>query len=1029
MRFTVLAVLSVWFSYLQIVAATFGTVVVTGGHASDLAFDARRGQLYVANFAGRRIDVIGTADNTLRTPIRMDSVGDSGSIALSQNGRYLVVANYDSCANCDFLTGGNSPSITVLDLDGNVTKPAPIPAAPASGSTTPAPRSPLTVAFGNGNQALLVTNSGIFLVDPAATPVTFTQLPLPAVSLSSSPLPIAFATFPPQIIQASSTVSADGQVIFVLASGGAPTSGGQILLRYEIGSGTLSAVGISSAPALGPRVVSADRDGSNVLAGWSLLNRQIVQLAEFPYPTGVLNLGGHAWDSTRNQIYAQIPTGGPASPPLLHIVDTDNLTVRERIQLPENLGGKAVFSSDMNTLYAISDSGVTVLPIGSLESAPRVSTREEQLLFTTTSCESGPIRQTLNVMDLGGGRTDFTLSVPANTRGVRIGQTSGSTPAQVTIEVDPSAFRSQTGTSVVSLDIQSNGSVGITTPVRLLINTKDPDQRGIIHSLPGKIVDLMADSSRRRMYAIRQDRNQVLVMEGSSFNPIAVFRTGNTPTKMVLTRDNRYMIVGNDHSQIANVFDLETLQATPFIVFPGGHYPRTPAISNSQIFTVVRNAGTQAGLIDRVDFANRVATTPSSLGIYTNNVPPDSTMTTSPSGGSIFTAMSDGTVLLFDDTFQAFEASRKDVGALSGSYAAISDDVFFAGGTLFNRSMVPMGTITGTSTASSVLILGNQALTINADSSGAPGVVERVPALSATTARRPLRSIEAPLTKTILTTPTVGQIGQTILPFLQTVVPGNDGTIIYLSVSGFTELPATFEQALPVPLISSIVNSADGGAVAPGSLIVVSGSGLSPSSGVAGSLPLPTSLAEICALANNVPVPLIQVSSTRIDAQLPYEVLGSANFVVIGPSGKSAPFSFTAPATAPAIFRSGRAGDLTGLPLIYRASNNELLDFSNPIHPGDTIIIVATGLGRTSPAAVSGAAAPSDPLEVAAVIPTVALGNTQLQVSFAGLMPGIVGIYQINATVPSGIGGAPQMSLVIQQGNSSTTFTVRVVNP
>src|SRR5260370_35332182 len=103
---------------IQASAATFGTRVIIGGHASDLALDESRGRLYIANFAGRRIDVMSTSDNTLRTPIPLAGAGDTGSIALSPDSRYLAAANYDSCAGCAFLTGSSAPLCTVMDLGG-----------------------------------------------------------------------------------------------------------------------------------------------------------------------------------------------------------------------------------------------------------------------------------------------------------------------------------------------------------------------------------------------------------------------------------------------------------------------------------------------------------------------------------------------------------------------------------------------------------------------------------------------------------------------------------------------------------------------------------------------------------------------------------------------------------------------------------------------------------------------------------------------------------------------------------------------
>jgi uncharacterized protein (TIGR03437 family) len=1026
-------------------SATFGTVVVIGGHASDIALDEQRGQLYIANFAGKRIDVLSTADHTLRTPIRVDAV--PGALALSPDNRFLIAADYAAAP-------GRLPSLTILDLASDTRSVVAIPQPPAdlAAQETGPLAVPLAIAFGNGSRAFLVTSYGLFLVDPARG--SFERVLAP--KLQCGKLPTDFGTFPPQIVRASSGVSGDGGTLLFVAEAPALSSdaagdtapsacsvsgatGGSdtMILRYDVATGRLSAAQITSDPPLGPREISVDRDASRFMAGWSLVDSRINMLAQLPYPTGSFNAGSHAYDYTRNLIYADAPSSAAgaedAGGPVLHILDSDNLTVRERIRIPEHLAGKAVFSSDMNTLYAISDSGVTVLPVGSLATARRVEAVQEQVLFPATNCDNRPIVRTLEIVDRGGGNTDFTVSVPSATTGVRFSQTSGTTPATITVEVDPSAFRSATGTTVVPLSIISASAINIAPAVRLLINTKEPDQRGIIHELPGKIVDLLSDPVRNRLYALRQDKNLVLVLDAGTFELRASLRTGNTPTQMAITRDNRYMIVANDNSQIANVFDLDALQAGPYIEFPGGHYPRSIAVSNSAILAIARNVARQdqckemqspEAMVDRIDLANRVATTSCTLGIYNNNLPADSIMTASPSGGSIFTAMADGTVLLYDDGFDAFEASRKDNSALAGSYGAVSDDTFVAGSAIFNRSLVQTGTLA----ANSGFLSDGVSFTAASGAESAAGVVQKI-SMPSGEMIRPTRTIEAPVSSAMLKTPPVGQIGQTVSSFLRTMAYTRDGTTAYLSVSGLTELPSGFDNPRPRPIIASVHNAADGGAVAPGALMTIAGSGLAAGSASAGVLPLPTSLAEMCAAVNNVAVPLLTVAPDRIVAQMPFEIAGSGALVITSPGGKSAPFRIDVPASAPAVFRTGQAGDATGLPLIYRASNGEPLTFSNPVHPDEVLIIIATGLGQTSPSVASGAGGPSSPLAIASATPTIALEGIPLQIAYAGLMPGMVGVYQINAVVPHDIPSQVQAPLTIGQGDSSKTFSVRVVNP
>jgi uncharacterized protein (TIGR03437 family) len=58
----------------------------------------------------------------------------------------------------------------------------------------------------------------------------------------------------------------------------------------------------------------------------------------------------------------------------------------------------------------------------------------------------------------------------------------------------------------------------------------------------------------------------------------------------------------------------------------------------------------------------------------------------------------------------------------------------------------------------------------------------------------------------------------------------------------------------------------------------------------------------------------------------------------------------------------------------------------------------------------------------------VTLGGTELGVEFAGLSPGQVGVYQINAQVGGFVPLGVEVPLVITQGGSSTTIAVRVVD-
>ena len=150
----------------------------------------------------------------------------------------------------------------------------------------------------------------------------------------------------------------------------------------------------------------------------------------------------------------------------------------------------------------------------------------------------------------------------------------------------------------------------------------------------------------------------------------------------------------------------------------------------------------------------------------------------------------------------------------------------------------------------------------------------------------------------------------------------------------------------------------------------------------------------MCTTVNNIALPLFSVSPSLIKAQLPFGLTGSASLVVRAPGGISAPFPFTIQSFAPAVFNNGTSGDQTGLPMIVRDDNNELVNFTNPLHPRLKITIYMTGLGPTSPPLAPGEVAP------ALTTPTVMLGAATVNVTFAGPVPGQIGAYQINATLP-----------------------------
>ncbi|HYP07902.1 MAG TPA: hypothetical protein VER03_16845, partial [Bryobacteraceae bacterium] len=437
-------------------AGTFGKVVSIGGHASDLALDEARGVLYVANFTANRVEVVSLADHSILRS--MNVAAQPASLALSPDGKFLVVTHFGN------FTAPNSPNnaITVVNL------------VTGSRQTFGAGSPPLGVAFGLDNRAFIATQNDFVLFDPVSGS---TELLDSVTGLVSKTLPQPLGTAPAQIVATSMAVSGDGVTIMGVSD--------KFYFRYDSVRKFLSIVGYTSSPPDGPRAVSVNRDGTRWMSGWALKEQSGWSRSMLPNPTGSLNIGSVMIDSFRDLVYAQIEETGVTGA-TLQVLDGDNLTVRERLNLRENLSGKSVMSSDGSTVYSVSDSGVTVLPVGSLYAAPRVMASRSELSFRGNFCDRNIASQEVSIVSEGAS-ADFRIT--SDNPGVRISPSSGTTPATVRISVDPSSFQNQKGTVAVNLKIESTRGVNQASPIRVLINSREPDQRGNVIPVAGKLVD------------------------------------------------------------------------------------------------------------------------------------------------------------------------------------------------------------------------------------------------------------------------------------------------------------------------------------------------------------------------------------------------------------------------------------------------------------------------------------------------------------------------------------------------------------
>ena len=237
-------------------------------------------------------------------------------------------------------------------------------------------------------------------------------------------------------------------------------------------------------------------------------------------------------------------------------------------------------------------------------------------------------------------------------------------------------------------------------------------------------------------------------------------------------------------------------------------------------------------------------------------------------------------------------------------------------------------------------------------------------------------------------------------PVVHDVMLDDAGNQLYIGVDG----DGVFAMAAPHRrLAPSVVNAADlrERPVAPGVLLSVLGGNVR------------------AATADGVTVPVLAATGRESQLQLPFEVEGgevSLDLTAASGAGEPRQYSFALPLkkAAPAIFV-----DREGTPMVLDADSGVLLDPMNPARSGARLHILATGLGRVSPAWPTGMPAPmEDPPSVVSPV-RVFVDRIPLQATRAVLAPGYVGFYLIEVELPKILNFGPAELYIEADGETS----------
>jgi uncharacterized protein (TIGR03437 family) len=229
-----------------------------------------------------------------------------------------------------------------------------------------------------------------------------------------------------------------------------------------------------------------------------------------------------------------------------------------------------------------------------------------------------------------------------------------------------------------------------------------------------------------------------------------------------------------------------------------------------------------------------------------------------------------------------------------------------------------------------------------------------------------------------------------------------------------TQLPVQFNGPENVS-VSGLSNAASGQQVyAPGMVLSIYGTQLATLSQSAATIPLPPYLAGFEATINGVPAPLYYVSPGQVNVQIPYETQTGQATLVVGTPYQNATYTFQMSAAGPGIF----------------TSSDGSISPSGSGKPGQTVTMFITGEGRVKPSLATGGT-PSSRTPLAQLpkpqLPvTVTVGGVSADIPFIGIVSGLVGVTQVNFTIPNSVPIGVQPVVVTVGAAASTPANLTV---
>lgn len=1005
-------------------AATIGTVVPIVGVVADLAYDAQRDIIYLANATRNDVEIYSVGQRRLLGTIVTGL--QPGSLAIDPRSNTLYVANI------------GSNTITAVDLNTRS-----IRADYGLGAR------PDSIAIGNDGNVVILGTAGLQRLNPAlgvVSNVPISPPPTPqagAPNIPPGPTPAGFL--------AGLVVTANGNLIIGLST--------NRLFVYEVASGIV----IRSRNVTGLRaILSASPDGSRFMAGPFLFDTQTLAILGRSGTASPALTGGSAFSTDGNAVYASFSLQSPINPlntnastaNVLQILRSASLTPETGLRVPEPITSKIIASPDGQNLFANSTSGFTIIPVGQLSNLPVLDVTSTNVVLTVDTCNRTIATATVQIRNTGGGRATFAATLNNPAAPITLSQRTGVAPATLTISFDLRAVP-PLGTSQFVVLLVSPEAVNVEPAILVSLNYRDVGQRGSIVPFSGVGVDMQMDPARQRLYIANYTRDQIEVFSLANQSFLPPIRVGNRPLSMTMANANT-LVVANAGGENLSVVDLDAMQEVDQILMgPLALNVLTPvfphsiaASSNAILFSAVPlppAAGVPGapGSVWQLSLLTHTAFPRLNLGAGTaNSVPGRNMLTAAGDGSTVVIVGGNGNLALYDSIADTFPITRTTaVIGLRGTVSAAADgSSYVIDNSVFNSSLTlqgtigPVGNVPAAALAFGVVISGNNAIRVQA-----PVATSTLQSLQRFNLATLQSNLQVTLPESVLditpaatgvgarqwppraTALELGQNGQTqLLPRGLATDAGNNTYLLSLSGLSIVSLAASGGQN-PSFQASGVVNSPSRtGPVSAGALISIRGTNLADFDS-ATATPLPTLLGGVCVTANEVAIPLLITSPTQIDAQLPPNIgPGRVTLTVRSTRlGVSSPgVSVQVNSSSPSLF----SFDVDGQPraALFHVVDGALVIPVYPAERDEVLRLYVTGLGPTTPPVPAGQLNPSNPISTPLQTIGVTIGGHPYEVLSSQLAPGYVGVYAIDIYVPGNRARGDDLPVVVTAGGASS---------